>query len=281
MAALPKAKARVLTLSGFDDALDPRAHACDLNDLTFIDAYGLVGTACALRAALAEEPDLPVRPPSSDGMGAHLTAMGFRDFLSESGRSDLLPAQSAFDASDVVVPLSGAADSGGAQALSHLLWGQLRVHVDPHVLEAIAEGVWEMVANALEHSGSDALLMGQVYRANRGGRAPDHDDRVQVVIGDTGRGIRASFLETGVRSPSDDLAAIELALEYLVTSVPNDAGRGQGMFTTMEQVVGLQGGMTVRSGTAKVSLDSAGRRHETVPLLPGVIVALSLPLYPG
>jgi len=60
------------------------------------------------------------------------------------------------------------------------------------VLQVIAEGVSEMIGNALEHSGSDALIMGQVYRLARGGRPPDHDDRIQVVIGDTGRGIRES-----------------------------------------------------------------------------------------
>ncbi|MCP9490732.1 MAG: hypothetical protein MSC31_12765 [Solirubrobacteraceae bacterium MAG38_C4-C5] len=80
--------------------------------------------------------------------------------------------------------------------MSHLLWRQLRDHVDPHLLEAMAEGVWEMLANALEHSGSDALIMGQVYRVDRGARGPDHEDRVRVVIGDTGRGISGVLRES-------------------------------------------------------------------------------------
>lgn len=49
----------------------------------------------------------------------------------------------------------------------------------------------------------------------------------------------------------------------------------------MEQVVGVQGKMVVRSGAGKVTLDGASRHSERVPELPGVIVALSLPLYPG
>jgi len=273
--------ARVLTISRFDSALDPGADACDLRPLEFIDAYGLVGTACALRVALAEDPDLPVYAPSNETMGSHLSAMGFRDFLSGVGRSSSLPAEPAFDTSGVVVPLQSAADSGGAQALSQLLWEQLRSHVDPQVLGVIAEGVWEMVANALEHSGSDALIMGQVYRADRGGKPPDHADRVQVVVGDVGRGIRGSFLATGVRTPRDDLEAINLALQYLVTSVPDDPGRGQGLSTTMEQVIALEGRMIVRSGTAKVAIGADFKHEETVAPLPGVFAALSLPLYPG
>jgi hypothetical protein len=272
---------RKLTISDFDSALDPMASACDLKPLAFIDAYGLVGTACALRVAFAADPDFPVQMPRSESMNGHLAAMGFADFLAEAGRQASATTSAAFDASSVVVPLQSAADSGGEQALSQLLWGALRDHVHPQVLETITEGVWEMVGNALEHSGSDALVMGQVYLSKRGGEAPEHDDRVQVVIGDVGQGIRASFLATGVRKPTDDREAIDLALEYLVTSVADDPGRGQGLSTTMEQVVGLGGRMVLRSGSAKVSIE-AGRKHEeAVPGLPGVIVALSLPLYPG
>lgn len=206
--------------------------------------------------------------------------MGFREFLTGLGMPTALPDVAAMTAPDVVVPLRSAEDSGGAQALSSLLWEQLADRVSPQVLNAITEGVWEMVANALEHSGTDALIMGQVYKAPRG-KPPDHDDRVQLVVGDTGRGIRGSFLDTGVHAPATDIQAIALALEYLVTSVADDPGRGQGLFTTMEQIVQTQGRMVVRSGTGRVSITAAGRDSESVPFLPGVIVALSLPLYPG
>jgi anti-sigma regulatory factor (Ser/Thr protein kinase) len=205
--------------------------------------------------------------------------MGFKDFLHAAGIEADLPIAPAGAHPDVVVPLRAATTADGAQALSNLLYQQLANHVAPQVLAAIAEGVWEMVANALEHSGGDALIMGQVYKAPRG-QPPDHDDRVQVVIGDTGKGIRESFLETGLHAPATDSAAIELALEYLVSSV-DDRGRGQGLATTREQVVETSGRMIVRSGTAKVTLEADDSIHEVVPYLPGVIVALSLPLYPG
>jgi hypothetical protein len=207
--------------------------------------------------------------------------MGFRDFLLSAGRSLNVPDNPAFDASSVVVPLQSTADSEGAQALSHLLWAQLEGNVDPQVLEPITESVWEMVGNALEHSGSEALIMGQVYRSNRGGDSPDHADRAQIVIGDVGRGIRGSFVATGVREPNNDLDAINLALEYLVSSVLDDPGRGQGLYTTMEQVLALEGRMIVRSGSARVSIEAKGKHQEAVEPLPGVIVALSFPLYPG
>ncbi len=280
MPTLP-ANARALTIRTFDSRLDPLALTCDLKNLQFIDAYGLVGTASALHAGLDEAPDLQVIPPANPASGAHLAYMGFREFLEELGLSANLPVGPAADVSGVVVPLRSAQLAGGDQALSHLLWAQLRQHVDAQVLEAVSEGVWEIVGNALEHSGSDARVMAQVYKSASGGQPPDHNDRVQVVVGDVGRGIQASFKNTGIREPADELDAINLALEYLVTSVPNDPGRGQGLSTTMEQVLSLQGRMTIRSGNALVEIDRDGRTGRKVAPLPGVIVALSLPLYPG
>jgi hypothetical protein len=274
-------KPRKLTIGNFDQELDPNAKDCDLTPLAFIDAYGLVETACALRLALSEETGLLIKAPSNEATRSHLSAMGLRDFLEGFGLASLLPESPTFDASDVVVPLRSGTQSGGEQAASHLLWEQLQGDVSPQVLEALAEGIWEMVGNAQEHSGSDPLIMAQVYNAKRGKKSFDHNNRVQVVVGDSGRGIRESFLATGAHQPASDLEAIELALQYLVTSVVGDPGRGQGLSTTMEQVIGLQGHMVVRSGSGKVSIDADRTMKAKVPMLAGTVVALSLPLYPG
>ncbi len=280
MPTLPT-EARALTIGTFDSHLDPHAPMCDLRKLQFIDAYGLVGTASAVRTALGRPPALEVVPPTNTSSAAHLANMGFRTFLDELGLSTDLPAGSGAGTSGVVVPLRSARLAGGDQALSHILWAQLRDHVDAQVLEAVTEGIWEIVGNALEHSGSDAHVMAQVYTRAAGGKPPDHDDRVQVVVGDVGRGIHASFKATGVRETANELDAIRVALEYLGTSIPDDPGRGQGLSTTMEQVIGLSGQMIIRSGDALVEINRAGTTERKVTSLPGVIVALSLPLYPG
>lgn len=119
--------------------------------------------------------------------------------------------------------------------------------------------------------------MGQVYRD---GKPPDHDGRVQIVIGDVGRGIRESFLSSGTRSPADDREAIELALEYLVSSVP-DPGRGQGLTTTVEEVTALTGSVVIRSGASRVEARAGGFSAQDVLPINGTMVGMSLPLYPG
>ncbi len=280
MATLPVKPGR-LTISSFDESLGAGLTECRLDSLAFVDAYGLVGIVVAIRAGLAAGEKIEVAAPNRPTMREHLAAMGFDQFLAQIGHARLEAKAEAMESSGVVVPLRSAADAGGEQAISQLLWDQLRDHVDPQVLATLGEGVWEMVANALEHSGSDASAMAQVYRTSRYGRPPDHDDKVQVVIGDVGRGIRAALASSPDHSPGSDLEAIELALEYLVSSVHEDRGRGQGLSTTAEQVGGLGGKMVIRSGEGKLTIAGEERSTAAVPPLPGTVVALSLPLYPG
>jgi hypothetical protein len=279
MTSLPGSSS-ALSISNFDRALKGNA-VCDLGSLKFVDAYGLVGLACVIGGALRSGDDVEIVSPRRSTMQSHLAGMGFDDFLDQVGRPRMLGVGHKAEVSGVVVPLRSAADSGGEQAIVKLLWEQLRDEAGPQVLEAIGEGVWEIVANALEHSESDAYVMAQVYSSARGGVAPDHDDRIQVVIGDVGRGIRDSLASSPVHDPATDVEAIELALEYLTTSIHDDPGRGQGLSTTREQVDGLGGKMIVRSGAGKVSIAGGEARAETVAALQGTIVALSLPLYPG
>lgn len=266
---------RAITISRFGRCLVEDAHQCDLRALTFIDAFGIVGTASCILAA-AKTGDVPdVLLPQAPAMREHLAGMGFLEFLRDIGQGHEAPAAPS-DRGDVVVPLTRVASVFEAERLSELLWANA-ARWDAQVLEALTEGLWELVANALEHSGADALLMGQIYQR---GEPPDHDHRVQIVIGDAGRGIRRSFLESGARLPADDAQAIELALQYLVSSVP-DPGRGQGLTTTVEQATTLDGKVVLRSGEAQVTVDSRGSRIESGAAVEATVVGISLPLYPG
>jgi len=76
----------------------------------------------------------------------------------------MLPDIAVTDAPDVVVPLRSAGDDGGAQRLSNLIWQQLHEHVSPQVLTAIAEGVWEVVANALRANPRQSDPSGTIHR---------------------------------------------------------------------------------------------------------------------
>jgi hypothetical protein len=278
MPTLPAGRGLILGLSTFDARLRSEGTTCDLTDLRFVDAFGLVGAACAILGALEAQRRPSVELPVREPVRRHLAGMGFVRFLAQLGY-DVSDAEGPLNPhQNVVVPLSLISDHSDTERLSNLLWAQVRNHVDAQVLATLSEGLWEMVGNALEHSHADgALLMGQVYR---GGEPPDHDDRVQVVIGDVGRGIRASFTDSDKYAPKTDREAIETALEYLVSSVP-DPGRGQGLTTTAEEVGQLMGRLVIRSGNASVTCRLTSNNAREVPYLPGTIVAIDLPLYPA
>lgn len=262
-------------MSRFEGCVVADAEECDLASLTFIDAFGLVATASSILAA-AETGQIPsVILPTAPQVLAHLAAMGFGQFLRDVGQADEMGVAPSVRA-DVVVPLTRVTTVFEAEQLSQLLWANA-ARWDPQVLEALTEGLWELVANALEHSGADALLMGQVYRD---GEQPDHNQRVQIAIGDAGRGIRASFIDSGTALPADDSQAIDLALTYLVSSV-DDPGRGQGLTTTVEQTTALRGRVVVRSGGARVMVDPDGAQTQLVVPIGGTVVGVSLPLRPG
>jgi hypothetical protein len=134
----------------------------------------------------------------------------------------------------------------------------------------VTEALWELAANAVEHSDADGFALGQVI----GEQSVDHC--LQLAIGDIGIGIRGSFLRGGVHLPPTDADALGLAVRYLISSVP-DSGRGQGLWTTFEETVGLDGSAILRSGTARLLRGRTGSRTARVPQLPGTIVFISLP----
>jgi hypothetical protein len=251
-------------------ARSPRVDA-----LRFVDAYGIVGTACAILAA-GRETQLPdLRLPAAATTQRHLDSMGLTRFLKQSGYPyDVEPEP--IDSPDVLVPLTPITTIHDAEQLSHLLVEQIEGEASAEVIEPLTEGLWELVANALEPSGEQAMLMGQVYT---NGQPPFHDGHVQIAVGDIGHGIRQSFLRSGTRTPTSDHAAIKLALEYLVSSIP-DKGRGQGLWTTLEGVTAMDGTLVVRTGGARVATSRAGSKAAVVPELPGTLVGISLPLYP-
>lgn len=272
-----------LTFISFDRHLSSASRITDLHDITFIDAYGLVGLALTVMDAIKKGEELDIYAPDNEQLNGHMDRMGFGEVMDEIGAGGTRRARKVIDdRPDVVVPLHLMRKEADVQPLADILFTQLRRHADSQVLNAISEGLYELTNNSFEHSGgAPAVGMAQVYTR---GQAPDHENTVQLVIGDVGCGVRESFLSRGAYHPSSDADALALSLEYLVSSVPEeeDPGRGQGLATADEEATGLQGSFSIRSGTARV-LHRAGSEPVTmdVPYLKGTIVGLVIPLRPG
>ncbi len=125
-------------MSRFDRCLVRDAEHCDLAGLTFIDAFGVVGTASCILAA-AKVGDVPrVTLPTAPDMREHLARMGLLEFLRDVGQErEVHTAPSS--RGDVVVPLTRVASVFEAEQLSQLLWANA-ARWDAQVLEALTEG---------------------------------------------------------------------------------------------------------------------------------------------
>jgi len=123
-------------MSRFDGCLVRDAEGCDLVDLAFVDAFGVVGTAsCILAAAKAGE--VPrVTLPAAPKMREHLAGLGFLGFLCDIGQEHEVHAAPS-GRGDVVVPLTRVASVFEAEQLSQLLWANA-TRWDAHVREALS-----------------------------------------------------------------------------------------------------------------------------------------------
>lgn len=266
-----------LTTTTFESSLSVGAAECDLSRLRFVDAYGLVGASVVLTGAAESQFQPKFVPPEWEATAEHLTYMGMSEIINETGIDSTLPDKTLSVESDMVVPVQIVRDWRVLEDISRVIFEQLNRVADSQVRVALAEAISELGANALQHSREVGIATAQLYRR---GEDWAHDGTIQVVVGDSGRGIRASFDESPRFHPENDLEAIDIAVSYLASSLP-DVGRGQGLTTTIEEVTGLSGQVSVRSGSGCVVFDRSGARKEEVFYLRGTIVGIVIPIYPG
>jgi len=271
----------------FDQSISSRARQAvrvDLSETTHVSLYNLVAMACALMRGREDGRDLTFKPPRDPSVCNFLSRLGFDDFTSDVIGLDCALGISADSKapSDVLVDIRTFESSSDLTPLQNLLWDKLD-EVAPARLAMFDEALVELVANVTEHSHGQGLVAAVVQAERRA------DSHIDLVIGDSGIGIRESFLsrpDCG-RFPATDHEAITLALEYLVSSVPGDKGRGQGLTTTVESALALEGRVVIRSGSARRIMyreqgikgqPGAERAKPTsVPNLSGTIVAVRVP----
>jgi anti-sigma regulatory factor (Ser/Thr protein kinase) len=137
----------------------------------------------------------------------------------------------------------------------------------------LATAVSEMCQNTFDHnSGTAGFVAMQVY-----GKGPKRF--LEIGVSDYGVGLAATLR----RNPKNgavgsDLVAIQLATK-LGTSEHDDPTRGTGLYHLLEITYKHAGAIQVKSGNAKVyyRMDRRQGYAFTVPAVPGVHVALSLP----
>ncbi len=153
------------------------------------------------------------------------------------------------------------------------------VNLAPQATVRFVMTLSEVCQNIVEHAGASGWVTVQTYNwKKRLGR------KVAVIaVSDSGIGFRRSLEPTESKKVGErwgDGAAVELALMHNVSRY-RDPGRGQGLYHIRSYVTRWQGKMSVRSGTARITIvpswDDDTLLVEHLPFFPGSQVQIIIP----
>jgi hypothetical protein len=275
-----------LTEDSFEQAMHAYRSlaAIDLRHVDFADPYGMVGIleiGELLRGAGAR---LDLLPPVSEVVLKYLERMDFFRYAAayfslvppaptlpekyaRSSYSDVLLEITPIEKSDDIHFIVGKVKSRAHSILSkHLRY-------DERAIDGFVVALSEVCQNVIEHSRTRGFVGIQKYRFQHLNR-----NVVKIAVMDSGIGFRESLGER--LTLHQDLDAIELALLH-GASRHADEGRGHGLVAVNRFISEWNGKITIRSGTAKLSLVpdwSWGKGKETgLARFPGSQISILLP----
>jgi hypothetical protein len=139
---------------------------------------------------------------------------------------------------------------------------------EPGVLRAIEWTVNEIADNVLVHSGGATGWLQTISRPNKG--------HVEIVVADSGRGVRDSISE-GFPDVESDQAALQLAIERGVTR-NREIGQGNGLAGSLSIARAAHGWVNLMSGHGNVRLFNDGRLDElATAYFQGTMASITLP----
>jgi len=258
-----------------------RSDQIDLRGVTFIDPYGMVGLLEIGELCMLEDIKKTVLLPRSSEVLRYLERMDFftnakRYFSLEpmhapptgsAGESDVLLEITPIErANDIHYIVSRVEERSQAILAKHLRY-------DGKAINGFIVALSEICQNIVEHSENKGFVGVQKYRYPSLGR-----NIVKIAVMDAGIGFRRSL--SGRFKLTSDLEAIEKALLH-GASRHEDEGRGHGLAAAKRFVEQWQGRLSIRSGTARLSLIpkwARGREREmNLVNLPGSQINIILP----
>lgn len=256
----------------------------DLREITFIDPYGMVGLLEIGEVLTSEGIQKLLYLPKSEEVLKYLERMDFFAFVDRyfslepsaphlskkyqrSSYSDVLLEITFIEKSDDIHFIVGKVkDRGHAILARHL-------NYDENAINNFVVALSEVCQNIIEHSKTKGFVGIQKYHFQNLNK-----NVVKIAVMDIGIGFRKSLSE---RFPlKNDLEAIEKGLLHGASRYA-DKGRGHGLSAVRRFVKQWNGKLSIRSGTAKLSIIpewSRGKAKEhDLTYFPGAQINIMLP----
>ncbi len=249
----------------------------NLQDVKFVDPYGLVALCLVGRHLKNKCKELSMVLPNNFDCQAYLYATNFIPIAQSFMQiKNILPG--AADArhldEDVVLELTKIEKKGKDpnNDINKIL-GRLRtilqsqLNFDEQETANFSNIISELCHNIKDHSEDEGLVAVQRYR-----RKIDGKRYVMIGVGDLGIGIKNSLGTRYDISGWSHIEAIAHALRKEVSSIPD---RGFGLYMVSKITQDYKGALHIRSGDARLYLRHAPRGERTV-LFPGTQVSINL-----
>jgi anti-sigma regulatory factor (Ser/Thr protein kinase) len=261
-----------------------RSEQIDLSKISFIDPYGMLALLEIGELCLLEDVKKSVILPQSPEVCAYLDRMDF--FLFAKRCFDLDYSSSGFSEkyqrspdSDVLLEITPVEKSNDI----HYIVGKVRdraqailathLRYDERAINSFIVALSEVCQNIIEHSENKGFVGIQKYRYQSLGK-----NIVKIAVMDVGIGFRKSLANRF--NLKSDLEAIDKALLHGASRY-EDEGRGHGLAGVRKFVNEWQGKLSIRSGTARLSIIpqwARGRDQErNLISFPGSQINIMLP----
>jgi len=256
----------------------------DLQDMTFIDPYGMVGLLEIGELLKLRGVQKLLFLPKSEEVLKYLERMDFFKFVNKYFK--LVPSEPEIPErylrssySDVLLEITPIEKSddihfivGKVKERAHAILAR-HLHYDEKAINGFIVALSEVCQNILEHSEDTGFVGIQKYHFQNLNK-----NVVKIAVMDIGIGFMKSLSQR--LELKDDLNAIEKALLH-GESRYSDRGRGHGLASVRRFVNQWDGKLSMRSGTAKLSIipDWAWGKEKEVnlPYFPGAQINIMLP----
>lgn len=256
----------------------------DLGNLSFIDPYGMVGLLEIGELCMLEDVRKTVILPRSGEVCRYLDRMDFFTFAKRSfslvdTAPDPAEKYQRSEASDVLLEITPIERSNDI----HFIVGKVQdraqailathLRYDDRAINGFIVALSEVCQNIVEHSENKGFVGIQKYRY-----PSMNKNIVKIAVMDAGIGFRRSL--SGRFKLKSDLEAIDKALIHGASRY-EDEGRGHGLAAVRRFVNQWQGKLSIRSGTARLSIippwARGSEQQRNLAFFPGSQINIILP----